>query len=385
MIIRTLAVATCFALAVAGTASAQVPDHLQCYKIKDSIVLKGTVDLQDQLSGPLSACKISKAGLYCRASTKTNPQVLNIATPITPLPFTGVALADDQDRICYKVSCPKLDPPVADQVVTDQFGQHTLTKLKTGMLCTPASPGATYCGDNSVNGIEDCDGTALGGATCVTLGYGSGTLACAPGCRYDVSGCVAGAFAATGQTNCYNSAGSVVACAGTGQDGATQAGASLAYQDNGDGTLTDLNTGLQWEKLDDANVGGSLHDRDTLYTWANSQNRIAALNGANFAGHNDWRLPNVRELTSILNYGASNPAVVTSAFHTNCFGGCTSANVNPLLECSCTTFLNHWTSTSLTNLPGSTFTVNFTDGTVNVFTKGGANQFAVRAVRGGPQ
>jgi hypothetical protein len=380
MISRNLAVATLVALAVGGTASAQVPDHLQCYKIKDTaIILKGTVDLEDQLSGPLSPCKISKAALYCRASIKSNPQVFNITNPIPANGFTGVALADDQDRICYKVSCPKLDPPVADQVVTDQFGQHTLTKLKTGMLCTPASPGTTFCGDTAVNGIEDCDGTNLGGATCVTLGYGSGTLACAPGCRYDVSGCIPGAFAATGQTLCYNSAGAAVACPGTGQDGATQAGADLAYQDNGDGTLTDLNTGLQWEKLDDANVGGSLHDRDTLYTWANSQTRIAALNGANFAGHNDWRLPNVRELTSIVNYGASNPAILTSAFHTNCFGGCTNTS------CSCTAFLNHWTSTSLTNLPGSTFTVNFTDGTVNVFTKGGANQFAVRAVRGGPQ
>jgi hypothetical protein len=378
MIIRTLAVATLVAFAVGGTASAQVPDHLQCYKVKDTaIILKGTVDLEDTLSGPLSPCKISKAALYCRGSIKSNPNVFNITTHIDTNGFTGVALADDQDRICYKVSCPKLDPAVADQTVTDQFGTHTLTKLKTGMLCTPASPGATFCGDHNINGIEDCDGTALGGATCVTLGYGSGTLACAPGCRYDVSGCIPGAFPASGQTLCYNSAGAAVACAGTGQDGATQAGNSLSYQDNGDGTLTDLNTGLQWEKLDDA---GGMHDRDTTYTWANSQNRITALNGANFAGHNDWRLPNIRELSSIVNYGASNPAVVTSAFHTNCFGGC-----NNVTDCSCTTFLNHWTSTSLTNLPGSTFTVNFTDGTVNVFTKGGANTFAVRAVRGGPQ
>src|SRR5688572_26834348 len=118
MIIRTLAVATLVALVVGGTASAQVPDHLQCYKVKDTaIVLKGTVDLQDQLSGPLSPCKISKAALYCRASTKSNANVFNITAPITPLDYTGVALADDQDRLCYKVSCPKLDPPVADQVV----------------------------------------------------------------------------------------------------------------------------------------------------------------------------------------------------------------------------------------------------------------------------
>ena len=228
MIIRTLAIATSIALALGGTASAQVADHLRCYKIKDTaIVLKGTVELQDQLSGPLATCKISKAAMYCRASEKTNPLVVNIATPIMTLPYTGVAIADDQDRICYKVSCPKVDPPIADQTVTDQFGQHTLTKLKTGMLCTPASPGPDYCGDGAINGLEDCDGANLGGASCVTVGYGSGTLACAPGCRYDVSGCTAGAFSASGQTTCYNSAGAPIACAGTGQDGEKQAGANL--------------------------------------------------------------------------------------------------------------------------------------------------------------
>jgi uncharacterized protein DUF1566 len=378
MIIRTLAVATLVALAVGGTASAQVPDHLQCYKVKDTaIVLKGTVDLQDQLSGPLSPCKISKAALYCRGSIKSNPSVFNITTPIVTNGFTGVAVADDQDRICYKVSCPKLDPPVADQTVTDQFGQHTLTKLKTGMLCTPASPGATFCGDNNVNGIEDCDGTVLGGATCVTLGYGSGTLACAPGCRYDVSGCIPGAFAASGQTTCYNAAGGVIACAGTGQDGEKQAGATLAYQDNGDGTVTDLNTGLMWEKQSDDN---SIHDRDQAFSFANAQTHISAINGATFAGHTDWRLPNIRELQSLVNYGVANPAIASAFFHSNCFGGST------VLNGSCTAFVNHWSSTTVTNLPGSAFTVNFTDGTVGVFTKSGVgNVFAVRGVRGGPQ
>lgn len=377
MIFRRLAVATVLGVLAGTSAVAQVKDHLQCYKIKDtSIVLKGTVDLDDTLSGALAGCKISSAKMFCTGAAKSNPSVFNITTPITVLPHTGIAIPDDQDRLCYKVSCPKLDPPEANQTVTDQFGQHALTKLKTGMVCTPTIIGTSYCGDGTVDPNEDCDGTNLNGGTCVTAGFGSGTLACGPGCRYDTSGCVAAAFPASGQTTCYNATGTVVSCAGTGQDGEKQAGANLAYQDNGDGTVTDLDTGLIWEKQSD---DGSIHDRDNLFTWANAPGHITALNSGSFAGHNDWRMPNARELLSLVDYGVANPAILSSAFHTNCFGGCTVSN------CSCTAFFAYWTSTTVTNLPNSAFAVNFTDGTVGVFTKGGAFTAAVRGVRGGPQ
>jgi hypothetical protein len=38
-------------------------------------------------------------------------------------------------------------------------------------------------------GVEDCDGTNLGGETCVTLEFGGGTLACDSRCTFDVTGC----------------------------------------------------------------------------------------------------------------------------------------------------------------------------------------------------
>jgi len=43
-----------------------------------------------------------------------------------------------------------------------------------------------------------------------------------------------------------------------------QAGATLSYTDNGDGTITDNNTRLMWEKKDDS---GGIHDQDNGYTW----------------------------------------------------------------------------------------------------------------------
>ena len=79
---------------------------------------------------------------------------------------------------------------------------------------------------------------------------------------------------ATGQTTCWDTTGSAIPCAGTGQDGDFGEGAPLAYLDNGDGTVTDVNTGLVWEKL---SHDGSVHDehnttrgRPRLGTWRRS-------------------------------------------------------------------------------------------------------------------
>lgn len=47
------------------------------------------------------------------------------------------------------------------------------------------------CGDAIRQGLESCDGTDLGGATCNSLGYaGGGALTCFPFCAFDVRGCI---------------------------------------------------------------------------------------------------------------------------------------------------------------------------------------------------
>jgi len=181
---------------------------------------------------------------------------------------------------------------------------------------------------------------------------------------------------ATGQTTCWNSSGNVISCAGTGQDGELRRGAPLAYADNGNGTVTDLNTGLVWEKVSD---DGTVHDKDNTYTWANAfTGHVATLNATSFAGHTDWRLPNVRELQSIVNYQSSNP-MVSSAFKTNCAPGC------PATGCSCTASGNYWSSTSSVSSPSRAWFVSFRYGNVDAFSSSGSKSVAafVRAVRGG--
>ena len=176
---------------------------------------------------------------------------------------------------------------------------------------------------------------------------------------------------ASGQTNCYNVAGTQVACGGTGHDGDAQAGATLAYVDNGDGTITDENTGLMWAKKSD---DGSIHDQDFVYAWGNSfLLYVAALNGANFAGHNDWRMPNVKELQSIVDYGENIPAAST-AFNSGCTPGCN------VVSCSCTYNGAYWTATTYVAGAYAWF-VNHKYGYVDADPK--TTAYSARAVRGG--
>ncbi len=81
-----------------------------------------------------------------------------------------------------------------------------------------------------------------------------------------------------------------------GQDGFYQAGCPIEgrFVDNGDGTVTDTCTGLMWQK-DTADVNGR-RNRATMQDRLNWQDALKYCESLSFAGHDDWRLPNVREL-----------------------------------------------------------------------------------------
>ncbi len=127
------------------------------------------------------------------------------------------------------------------------------------------------------------------------------------------------------------------------------------------------------EKLSD---DGSLHDKDDVYAWDDALAiKIAGPNaGSGFAGQTDWRLPNYKELMSILQLGNANPAV-DPAFHNACTPGC------DITTCSCTLPEFYWSSTTDVSSPGSAWDVGFVDGDGTSDGKG--SEYAVRAVRGG--
>ena len=120
----------------------------------------------------------------------------------------------------------------------------------------------------------------------------------------------------TGQKSCYNMAGVIIDCGNTGQDGDKQAGSAWPFprfEDNNNGTVIDKLTGLIW--LKDANctetVGGiaresGLLDWQSALTWSNNlENGKCGLVDSSVAG--DWRLPNVNELRSLIDYSRHDP------------------------------------------------------------------------------
>lgn len=99
------------------------------------------------------------------------------------------------------------------------------------------------------------------------------------------------------------------------------------FADNGDGTVTDRATGLVWMKTD----SGKGMDWEAALEYAENRE---------FAGHADWRLPNAKELQSIVDYSRS-PATTHSAA------------IDPVFECTPITnedgqkdFGHYWSSTT---------------------------------------
>ncbi|MCP4460472.1 MAG: DUF1566 domain-containing protein [Cytophagales bacterium] len=99
------------------------------------------------------------------------------------------------------------------------------------------------------------------------------------------------------------------------------------FQNNNDGTITDSATGLMW--MQDDNGQG--------YDW---EDALSYAEGFEFAGHTDWRLPDVKELQSLLDYSRS-PETTSSAA------------IDPIFDCTAITneggdtdYSYYWSSTT---------------------------------------
>lgn len=86
--------------------------------------------------------------------------------------------------------------------------------------------------------------------------------------------------------------------------------------DNGDGTITDLKTGLMWQKCSQGQSSGDCSVGSAeAFTWQQALQRAQTVNSSGgFAGHVDWRLPNIKELVTLVERQCMHPAINLTRF-----------------------------------------------------------------------
>jgi len=137
----------------------------------------------------------------------------------------------------------------------------------------------------------------------------------------------------TGQTRSYE----------VGDDGYHQQGRPWPvprFVDNDDGTVTDKLTGLVWLKSNKHTGGGNLQKALTVCNeLADGKSGLADGSAAG-----DWRLPNVRELHSLVDHSQRDPAIPAGS---------------PFVDVDVS---SHWTSTPLGHKPDGGWRVGIRDG-----------------------
>jgi len=118
------------------------------------------------------------------------------------------------------------------------------------------------------------------------------------------------------------------------------------FENNGNGTVTDLATGRTWQRQDD----------NTQRTWAEANTYCQSLS---LGGKTDWRLPNIKELRSIVDDRVSDPAIDKGAF--------------------VGTNWHYWSATTLAYGSGGAWSVDFYNGPVRSGSSSNPNY--VRCVR----
>ena len=125
------------------------------------------------------------------------------------------------------------------------------------------------------------------------------------------------------------------------------------------GTVTDSITGLMWRQCSEGQSGASCTGAATALNWTFASKAAVT---SNFAGYNDWRLPNAKELESIVDYRCNTPSVDDAIFPSTVSG-------------------IYWSSTTSNSYGPNAWTIDFELGRLVAHDKG--EQRGIRLVRGG--
>jgi hypothetical protein len=180
----------------------------------------------------------------------------------------------------------------------------------------------------------------------------------------------------TGQNSCYDNSNEIsFPNPGEpfyGQDGQYY-GTQPSYQGNGDGTITDLNTGLMWVK-----------DPGDKMTYSQA---VEGADSYSLAGYTDWRLPTIKELYSLIDFRGTDPS-----------SGATSG-MTPFIDTDYFVFEygdpsqgeriidSQWTTSTIYESPvmdgqEGFFGVNFADGRIKCYPTADFKLYFTRYVRG---
>jgi len=194
----------------------------------------------------------------------------------------------------------------------------------------------------------------------------------------------------TNQTTYYDDAGNVIDPSPTA--GQTYFGQDAEYQetppnytDNGNGTVTDNNTGLIWQQVPPA----------AFYSWTEAQ---AYADGLVLGGETDWRLPTMKELLSLADFtGSSRPEIDLPYIDDSIFTVYDPLTVTTFVPPSISSTKRdidgqYWSSNAYVgrtiNDDSATFGFNFVDGRIkgypNGVLSGPTGTAFVRCVRGNP-
>ena len=136
-------------------------------------------------------------------------------------------------------------------------------------------------------------------------------------------------------------------------------------QDNGDGTITDTKTGLIWKRCLEGQSGSDCASGSAeAFTWQQALQRAQTVNSSGgFAGFSDWRLPTIKELSSLVEHQCVDPAINLTRFpHASSDG--------------------LWSSSAVAGNTDYAWCVNFYHGETVWYVKSG-NGFQLRLVRSG--
>ena len=223
-------------------------------------------------------------------------------------------------------------------------------------------------------------------------------LAVPAGVANAAAGADAYVVADTWQDACHD-AGDVISPPGPGEAFAGQdaqyVGNEPAYTLSGDGlTVDDNTTGLTWQQSPDTDGDGDIDSADKK-PWSDLPAYVAALNAASFGGYDDWRVPTIKELYSLIDFRGTDPSgyqgsdtsgivpFVDTAFFAFGFGDIAASE--RLIDAQ------YWSSTEYvsTTMGGdpTVFGVNFADGRIKGYprdTGPGGTPFTqyIRCVRG---